>query len=59
MKILIFGVKKFQHIYPPLNRNRMSFTKSVFPLFVAYQGNKDTVFRVIIEYNSSLRDNGL
>jgi hypothetical protein len=33
----------------------MPFSKSVFPLFVAYQG-KDIVFRVIIEY-SSLRDN--
>jgi hypothetical protein len=33
----------------------MPFTKSVFPLFVAYQG-KDIVFRVIIEYRS-LRDN--
>jgi len=46
MKILIFGVKIFQHIYPPLNPNAMSFTKSVFPLFLAYQG-KDIVFRVI------------
>jgi len=58
MKILIFGVKIFQHIYPPLNPNAMSFTKSVFPLFVAYQEVKDIVVRVIIEY-SSLRDNGL